>query len=133
MRARVTGAVLGIAAAVVLAGCGSSGSGGSAAAAGSSAAQARGQTVDVKATEYAFSLPTTNFSPGTYTFTMADDGHASHAMEIQGPGISGARSSVVGPGGTATLTVTLQGGSYTLFCPVPGHRQAGMQTTLTVK
>jgi uncharacterized cupredoxin-like copper-binding protein len=64
---------------------------------------------------------------------MSDDGHASHAMEIQGPGISGAKSSTVGPGSTATLTVTLQSGTYTLFCPVPGHRQAGMQTTLTVK
>ena len=131
MRARVAGAVLGIAAAAVLAGCGSSGSGGGAAAAGSSGGQ--GTTVDVKATEYAFSLPTTTFSPGRYTFTMADDGHASHAMEIQGPGISGAKSSTVGPGSTATLTVSLQSGSYTLFCPIPGHRQAGMQTTLTVK
>jgi uncharacterized cupredoxin-like copper-binding protein len=64
---------------------------------------------------------------------MTDDGHASHSMEIQGPGISGAKSSTVGPGGTATLTVTLQGGSYTLFCPIPGHRQAGMQNTLTVR
>ena len=132
MRARVPGAVLGVAAAIVLTGCGGGGSG-TAAAGGSSGGGGQATTVDVTATEYAFSLPTTTFGPGTYTFTMTDDGHASHSMEIQGPGISGSKSSIVGPGGTATLTVTLQSGSYTLFCPIPGHRQAGMQTTLTVR
>lgn len=140
MRARATGVVAGIAAAIVLSGCSSSGgSGGTAAATASSpagsssAAQGQGTSVEVKATEFAFSLPTTNFSAGSYTFTMNDDGHATHAMEIQGPGLSAAKSSVVGPGGTATLTVTLRPGTYTLFCPVGNHRELGMQTTLTVK
>lgn len=36
-------------------------------------------------------------------------------------------------GGTKTLTLTLKAGTYTYFCSVPGHRQAGMQGTLTVK
>jgi uncharacterized cupredoxin-like copper-binding protein len=35
-------------------------------------------------------------------------------------------------GGTKTLVVTLSAGKYTYFCSVPGHRQAGMQGTLTV-
>jgi plastocyanin len=35
--------------------------------------------------------------------------------------------------GTAKVAVTLKPGTYTFFCEVPGHRQAGMYGTLTVK
>jgi plastocyanin len=35
-------------------------------------------------------------------------------------------------GGAKSLTVTLAKGTYAYYCSVPGHRQAGMQGTLTV-
>jgi plastocyanin len=35
--------------------------------------------------------------------------------------------------GSATANVNLQPGTYTFYCSVPGHREAGMQGTLTVK
>jgi outer membrane protein assembly factor BamB len=36
-------------------------------------------------------------------------------------------------GGSKSFTATLTPGTYTYYCSVPGHRQAGMQGTLTVK
>lgn len=148
MRVRGSGAVVAVAAAVVLAGCGSSGSGGGTAAGGassagggassaagggtSSSAAGAGTAVTVDASEYALKLPSTHMAPGTYTFTMDNVGHATHAIEIEGPGIDKAKSSTAGPGGKATLTVTLQPGSYEMWCPVGNHKQAGMDTTITV-
>jgi outer membrane protein assembly factor BamB/plastocyanin len=36
-------------------------------------------------------------------------------------------------GGTKSFSVSLKPGTYTYYCSVPGHRQAGMHGTLTVK
>ena len=44
---------------------------------------------------------------------------------------SNAKSKTVS-GGSDTLTVKLKPGTYTFYCPVPGHEQAGMKGTLTV-
>ncbi len=42
-------------------------------------------------------------------------------------------SGTLRPGDTETLTVNLPAGTYTFYCNVPGHRQAGMVGTLTVE
>jgi plastocyanin len=35
-------------------------------------------------------------------------------------------------GGTKNLVLSIAPGTYTYYCSVPGHEQAGMQGTLTV-
>src|SRR4051812_36086105 len=70
---------------------------------------------------------------GTVTLVMKNPSTAGmeHAIALEGNGVNSA-GSTVSPGGTSTLTATLKKGTYTFFCPVPGHRQAGMVGTLTV-
>jgi plastocyanin len=53
-----------------------------------------------------------------------------HAVEIEG--VSGSATQTV-TGGKASVTVDLKPGKYQFFCPVDGHRAAGMVGTLTVQ
>jgi mono/diheme cytochrome c family protein len=39
----------------------------------------------------------------------------------------------VSNGGVSTVSVSLRPGRYTFYCTLPGHREAGMQGTLTVR
>lgn len=99
---------------------------------GGNTAGMAGHVVTVTETEYKISLSTSTFSPGRYTFKVLDQGKATHALAIAGPGVSDLASGTVSPGGSTTLTATLQKGSYELFCPVDGHESLGMKTDITV-
>ncbi len=90
-------------------------------------------TVMVKMTDFHLALSTQTFAPGTYSFVAANDGHTVHSLEIDGPGVADQRlPGVVPVGQSATLTVTLRGGSYEIYCPVDGHKAMGMDTHITV-
>jgi mono/diheme cytochrome c family protein len=70
---------------------------------------------------------------GSVTVEMPNASGVSHNIAIQGASgpVLGASSFVAK--GVGVVKVTLKPGSYTFFCQVPGHRQAGMLGTLTVK
>src|SRR3954451_2294916 len=147
MRTGIAGTAVGLAAVGVLSACGGTGGDGgtaaststggssSSSAAGGAAASSSGgrsSTVAVEAKDYTLSLSTTTFSPGEYTFEMKNDGNATHAIEIDGPGVEDQKSDDAGPGGTSSVTVTLQSGTYEIYCPVGNHRARGMETPYTV-
>jgi plastocyanin len=69
---------------------------------------------------------------GAVTIQMSNPSSIQHGVSIEGNGVD-AEGTVVGNGGTATVSANLKPGTYTFYCPVDGHRQAGMQGTLTVK
>jgi uncharacterized cupredoxin-like copper-binding protein len=79
-----------------------------------------------------FDKSTLSSKAGNVTITMANPSSIPHGVSIQGSGVN-KTGSVVNKGGTSTVTANLKAGKYTFFCPVPGHRQAGMEGTLTVK
>ena len=54
-----------------------------------------------------------------------------HAVALEGNGVKESSDTVAGS--TTSLTADLKAGTYTFFCPVGNHRQAGMEGTLTVK
>jgi uncharacterized cupredoxin-like copper-binding protein len=90
-------------------------------------------TVPVSETEFKITLPAEKFAPGKLTFTVKNAGKIPHDLVVSGPGVSGAaKTPLLSSGQSATLTVTLAAGSYTLYCSVPGHRAAGMSAKLTV-
>lgn len=80
-----------------------------------------------------FSPSTLTAKAGSVTIAFTNSAPLGHNLTIQ-QGTSGA---VIGAtptfqGGTKTLKVQLKPGTYTFFCSVPGHRDGGMQGTLTV-
>jgi uncharacterized cupredoxin-like copper-binding protein len=92
------------------------------------AEKAKGAVVQVTEIEFKITLATPTVHSGTVTFDVKNAGKIQHDLAVQG----GPRTPLISPGQSAKLTVTLKKGSYTLYCTVPGHRQAGMVTKLTV-
>jgi plastocyanin len=119
--------LLALGAAALIAGCGST-------ATASVAPAAHVQTLKLSADPHGalrFNSSRLTAKPGALKLVLTNPSSSGmpHGIAIQGHG----SSSVVGPGKTTSLTVTLEKGRYTFLCPVPGHAQAGMKGTLTVR
>jgi uncharacterized cupredoxin-like copper-binding protein len=113
---------------LVLAACGSS----SSSATSSSAPAGGGTQVDVTLKDFSITVAGgKTLAPGSYSFVVTNDGPSSHNLTINGPGVSNAATPTFASG-TKTLDVTLKDGSYEFFCSVPGHKQLGMDATITV-
>jgi mono/diheme cytochrome c family protein len=79
--------------------------------------------------QLAFVYPKATGTAGPVKIEMPNKSGTPHDIVIDGLG-----KGPVTPNGVSSFTATLQAGkTYTYYCSVPGHRQAGMQGTLTVK
>jgi plastocyanin len=140
---RVMACLLAVAA-LAVAGCGgsssNSGGGGSTptstpatGSGGSSSSSGGGSGVPVAADPNgALKFTTTSLKAkaGTVTFDFTNKASIPHGFAIKGNGVNAKGKTVTG--GSDTLTVKLKPGTYTFYCPVPGHEAAGMKGTLTV-
>lgn len=81
--------------------------------------------------QLAFDTKQLSAKAGKVTITLANASPLEHNVTIaEGSTVLGTTPTF--KGGSKALTLTLKAGTYTFYCSVPGHRQAGMEGTLSV-
>jgi uncharacterized cupredoxin-like copper-binding protein len=78
--------------------------------------------------QLAFAYKTANATAGKITIEMPNKSGTMHDIVIDGKG----KGPIV-TNGTSSFSASFAAGSYTFYCSVPGHRQAGMVGKLVVK
>jgi uncharacterized cupredoxin-like copper-binding protein len=87
---------------------------------------------EVQLIEYAIRMPQT-LPAGRQAFLVVNNGKELHSLEIEGNGVHARLPSTLSAGSDAHFGVELKPGTYTAYCPIPGHKEKGMTTTITVK
>jgi plastocyanin len=82
--------------------------------------------VTVTATDFKFKLSKLSAPHGKVIFTFVNKGKVPHDFKI-----SGKKTSLMNPGKSTKLTVTLAKGKFKYLCTVPGHAALGMKGTFT--
>jgi hypothetical protein len=71
--------------------------------------------------------------PGPAVFTITNAGKEVHNLFVEGPGVNVSPNNPLIAGGTANVNATLGVGTYTLYCPIAGHREKGEELKLIIK
>jgi plastocyanin len=98
--------------------------------------QGSGSAIDIEADpsgSLAFTTDEATAKAGKDTVNFTNSSPVPHDVRIEDAGGEDIGGTEVINGGSESATVDLKPGEYTFFCSVPGHRQAGMEGTLTVK
>jgi plastocyanin len=93
-----------------------------------------GETLTVTADEsgnLAWEPTELNAPAGPVTLELDNPASVPHNIEVEGNGVSEVTDTITQ--GTTSVTVDLKPGEYEFYCNVPGHQEAGMDGTLTVK
>ena len=89
-------------------------------------------SISASATQLAFDKKSLSSKPGKITVSFTNPAQIAHNFAIEQKGKLVGQTPLI-TGSTAKQTFDLAAGTYTFLCTVPGHAQAGMQGTLTVK
>jgi plastocyanin len=106
--------------------------------AGKPAAEAKpessGSTLKLAADPSAIAFDTANLEskPGKVTIDFSNPSSLEHNVAIEQDGKEIAVSQTIAQGSTS-VSAELAPGTYTFLCTIPGHAEAGMEGTLTVK
>jgi plastocyanin len=98
-------------------------------------AEAEGGQLEIPAAEsgalyYVFADATA--PPGQLTITSPNESSVDHNIALEGGGVDEV-GDVVKDGGVSEIQVDVEAGEYTFYCSVQGHREGGMEGTLTVE
>jgi plastocyanin len=104
-------------------------------AAKSKPATGSGSTVSLqpKGDQLLFDTDTLTAKAGKVTVDFTNDSAIPHNVTLIDSANKTLGATPTFDGGTKSFNATLKPGTYTYYCSVPGHREAGMQGTLTVK
>ena len=93
-----------------------------------------GETLKLSADASALKFDKTELTAkaGKVTLSMANPSDIPHAVAIEGNGVD-VDGKTVQKGGTSTASADLKAGTYEFYCPVDGHKAAGMEGKLTVE
>jgi plastocyanin len=81
--------------------------------------------------ELAFDQTELTAAAGEVTIEFMNESGIPHNVEVEGNGVEEVSETI--SEGSTSLTLTLEPGEYTFYCAVPGHREGGMEGTLTVE
>src|SRR5688500_6778087 len=98
-------------------------------------AKAKGGKLEIPADPggaLAYTFADAEAPPGSLEVDSPNESSVDHNIAVEGSGVNEV-GPVVKNGGVSTINVDLQAGEYQFYCSVTGHREAGMEGTLTVK
>jgi plastocyanin len=101
---------------------------------GGEPAVARNGVLEIEAlAQLAYVTNAARAEPGQLTVRSPNPSGTPHNIALEGPGVSDAVGDVVQGGGVSEVEVRVRRGEYQFFCTVEGHREGGMEGTLTVE
>lgn len=90
--------------------------------------------IQLTASEWRYEPKEVNLSPGDIIFEVKNGGLIEHNFVVEDQAKKKrAEIPYIEPGETLKATMTLPPGTYTIYCGLPGHRDAGMIARLSLR